>query len=785
MSTRRQDVVLRLTTKGREEVVAALKSIGGEGEKAAKQLERASKPASRGLKAIDSAAGDARDGLNDMAQRAGPVGRALGHLGPGGLAAAAGIGAIALALGGALRISREAVAAFDEIGKRADTLRLSTDGFQALTLAANEEGIAFEKIETGVRALTERQSQLTKGQGELYSRLKDTHPELLKQLAALDSNDDRLRLITQALKNANSETERNTIAYAAFGEAGLEVARMLERQEGGYDGLLDRSREMGIVEEEAIRRAETYAGEMGELARQIDVNLKQAFVDLAPVMIEAYEFAADVSSGIRDITAAIGEMFDAIRTDNSVARGLVNMDAEIEGQLGLLRELRAARRDFGAPGAPGPSGRAQGAIDQVRALYGSEGDLKDLERTIAEVERKYNGMLATRRELAQGNYGGNRFDAEDLRRRRVEAGIEPPEPSPPPPPPANVPFADPEADARVAARAREYQKQADAAWQEFYDREEAQAEQYQDRADQAWDEFFALEQANRELAASIAAEADRFNRQFATPEQARDFALSDLAKLADDAAANGTPINAEAYERALQGIADAYDYAEASGSRFASTQDEIAYGLEALADNSAETGDVFRSVIRRMLMDLIDLEGGIAKASGLLRSFIDDLFSGGSGGGGGGFLSGLIGFGASLFGGGSGASGGTPPPPVHSGVSIRHIPTSHSGGPIGAPKSMRGFSGPDGLPVFPGERALIARTDQALSPPGGFNGPMGGGPVFQMSNDFRGADPSMQTVIMNRLSALERAIKALAKSGPSISVAAVNDRMLRTGQART
>ena len=331
------EVSLRLSVKGREELIKTLRDMGGEYEAAARKVDAASRKSNVAIRSINAASQEVQRGFDDMSGRAGALGRVLGGLGPAGMAAGAGIGAIAVALGGALKISREAISAFDQIGKQADTLQLSTDAFQALKAAAVEEGVVFAQVEVAMRQLTKQSTDLTRGTGELYSRLKDTNPQLIEMLRNTTSNDERLKLITLALQQTTNETERANIAFGAFGESGLGVARMLVRQEQGFDGLIERARELGlVVREDVIRNAEELEQKFGLAAQVMDLQLKQAFVELAPYLLEAAELLADIATAISDVTARFKDFAD--RSD-------AQLETRLEELLVKMEKAGVARAD--------------------------------------------------------------------------------------------------------------------------------------------------------------------------------------------------------------------------------------------------------------------------------------------------------------------------------------------------------------------------------------------------------------------------------------------------------
>lgn len=329
--SRSNEVSLRLSVKGREELLKTMKDMGGEYERAAKKIDAGSRQANAGIKSVNMAAKEAKGGLEGMASQGGIAGRVLKDLGPIGLAAGAGIGAMTAALGAALKISREAVKAFDQLGKGADNLRISTDLYQALKAAAADEGVEFNKVEAAIRKVDKAHSDLIQGKGELLNRLKDVNPQLVEMMRNTSSNEERVRILTTALQGATSETERANIAYAAFGEGGLEIARMLERQQGGLDEMIRTYREMGlVVREDVIRNAEDMETKFGQAAQIVDLQLKQAFIDLAPVLIEIAELIARIAKATSDFMQLTRERGD---------RATENLEDRMEE---LVRRLEAA-----------------------------------------------------------------------------------------------------------------------------------------------------------------------------------------------------------------------------------------------------------------------------------------------------------------------------------------------------------------------------------------------------------------------------------------------------------
>jgi len=396
------DVSIRLSAKGKDELLKTFREMGGEFEQAAKKIDAGTKKANSGLKALDATSSKVKDGLQGMANRGGAVGSVLSNLGPIGLAAAAGIGAMAAALSAAMKISREAISAFDKIGKTADTLLLSTDAFQALNSAAIDEGVEFSKVEQAVRALDKRTSELLANQGELYSRLKEINPQLVEMLRNTVDNDARLRIMTDALINAKTATERATIAYAAFGKGGADVARLLVRQADGMDGMIARAKELGlVVDEKLIRSAEDLENQFGQASKVIDLQLKQAFIDLAPVMLESAQLMADLATGLADFVGMFKELDE--KSDRLFDKQLNLLSKRVE-EIGIGRDAIEEALKTGQPVD------TTGAESALRWKAGAQIAVDEFNRFAAEAARRAEE---------------DRWDKiEEVRRRRTAEQLE-------------------------------------------------------------------------------------------------------------------------------------------------------------------------------------------------------------------------------------------------------------------------------------------------------------------------------------------------------------------------
>ncbi|CAA6605811.1 Phage-related minor tail protein [Rhodospirillaceae bacterium LM-1] len=96
-------LTIRLAVRDGEVVRRALVQLGDDGSRALARIEQASRPASKGLLALNEVTYAARTHLEGFADNLGGVGSAMLRLGPVGLAAGAALGGLFMALGTGLR----------------------------------------------------------------------------------------------------------------------------------------------------------------------------------------------------------------------------------------------------------------------------------------------------------------------------------------------------------------------------------------------------------------------------------------------------------------------------------------------------------------------------------------------------------------------------------------------------------------------------------------------------------------------------------------------------------
>ncbi|WP_427452168.1 hypothetical protein [Litorimonas sp. WD9-15] len=359
------DVVVRLIAKD-EGLKKALSEAGPAGEKALKQIQRASDKASPALKSVDAVASEVKQSVSQMTDRLGPAGKGLKALGPIGAGAAIGLGAVVAGFVAMNRAGLDAIATLTEIGDSAANLGLTTDQFQSLTFAAGQLQVKQGDLTRGLATFKKITDEAALGTGEFYSSIKRLNPELAEQIGKTDDVSDRLALFQKAFKEAGSETERNTLLVRGFGDGSVEVGRKLGEMEVSLDGLTEGAIRAGVVfEESLIRKAEEAA---------VVIEAANARMSVSSTRFKATFI--DVAAETKDSISLLLDTLSALKTDDSFEGQIFKLET---AKKRLLNQQESVGRD-----------------PVARFFLGEPGEF---EKRIAEIEAELQRVLSKRREF--------------------------------------------------------------------------------------------------------------------------------------------------------------------------------------------------------------------------------------------------------------------------------------------------------------------------------------------------------------------------------------------------
>ncbi|QZN99798.1 phage tail tip lysozyme [Chenggangzhangella methanolivorans] len=381
-------VVIRLAVRDGEVVRRALQDIGTDGQRALKALDDASRAPTRGALALSEAVNEAKSSIEGLATSSGSLGPALTflrNLGPAGLAAGVAVAAGAAAVVAGVGKAKQALDSFGATVDAANSIGLSTDIYQGIAASALLAGVNAEEA-TGAPEVLVASGQAAAGQGDLYDKLSQYNSEAAEAIRNATTQEERVRILAKALSEAANAEERNAIAVAAFGRSGVALGRAFAEAGGNVDRMVASARELGlIVPREVLARAEELGDRLDVASQIIDTQLKQAALDLAPLMADLAEKAADfaryLAQGygfIRDGTPNVRAQADAMAkgVDDPVARAA----EAVAATSARIREAEAA-------------GNADVAATQRKVLADQQAELERLQ----EAQRERNRAMGMNR----------------------------------------------------------------------------------------------------------------------------------------------------------------------------------------------------------------------------------------------------------------------------------------------------------------------------------------------------------------------------------------------------
>lgn len=326
---------IRMSLKGAEQVRGELASIGPAGSAMARDLDRALRQPSSGMKALDNVVGSARGQVDGLAGRIGPLGSAMGGLGAVGLGAAAALAAVGIAGAKALTQAREAMTLAGQLMDASERLQVSTDALQEWRHVAIETGADASAADEAIAGFTKRLGEATIGLSKKAAKpfaALGLSPEDLRQFGSVEAAMDE---VVKRISNLSDEAQK----AALTDKLGLGPLQNAVRRGGDeIERLRIQAQELGIVmDAELIRRADQADEKFDQLSRVIDIQLKSAFVDLAPAIVTAIGLIADLATALADVMDGWRQL------DQKTSRGLQREASRISAENNALVQRYGSR----------------------------------------------------------------------------------------------------------------------------------------------------------------------------------------------------------------------------------------------------------------------------------------------------------------------------------------------------------------------------------------------------------------------------------------------------------
>jgi hypothetical protein len=269
------------------------------------------------------------------------------------------------AAGGLVYAGRQALSTADDMAKLADQTGFAVERVSALQYQASQTG-ALSSFESGLRTFAQTTGNLANDTGRLYSFLMRYDAALVDSLKNADSQEERLRLVADAIRDETDAAERGALARAAFGGAGAQLVNTWRTGSAGIDEFTRRAEHHNLVlGEEGARAAERLNDELDTMTRSMQMQWTIAVTDHADEVLKLAQSWQQVKIWALEAAAGVARYFDRVRTWMNGGDGL---DA---GQGDAMRAIAERVR---------AGGMTRGELrDQLRDAIGGDNTTRTLQ----------------------------------------------------------------------------------------------------------------------------------------------------------------------------------------------------------------------------------------------------------------------------------------------------------------------------------------------------------------------------------------------------------------------
>jgi hypothetical protein len=153
----------------------------------------------------------------------------------------------------------------DELAKTTRAIGFPIEEFQEFRFAAEQSGVDADLFQSSLLKFTKSVGEAKSGYGALFTALKKTNPQLLKQLKGTDNMAEALDLYLASIKAVPDSAKKAAMATAGFGRSGVTMINLANASGEELEALRKQMRENGVVTEEQAKMAEDFNDTMNRV----------------------------------------------------------------------------------------------------------------------------------------------------------------------------------------------------------------------------------------------------------------------------------------------------------------------------------------------------------------------------------------------------------------------------------------------------------------------------------------------------------------------------------------
>lgn len=221
---------------------------------------------------------------------------------------------------------RDAVNRLGDLKDAAEGIGITTEALQQLRYAAQLNGVEQETLQTSLEKLSKNLGSAAMGGKGLE-----------KSLGALGLSattlvnvplEEALGIIADRMNEIESPTQRAAVASELFGKSGIKMLNMLSGGSEALRELADEANKLGVViNNDVISKAAEAGDKLDAMSMVISANLTTALINLAPVIIQAAQGIATLSSAVSEFLQAGGNGLPPAMTREQIAAAAEEYEA--------------------------------------------------------------------------------------------------------------------------------------------------------------------------------------------------------------------------------------------------------------------------------------------------------------------------------------------------------------------------------------------------------------------------------------------------------------------------
>lgn len=306
--------------------------------------------------------------------------------------AAAGMALGVAAAGSALVASViSATTSLAKLGDRSDDLRLPVNLLQSLSVESDRARVPAELLTAALDKFTEVSKNGTEENEKFQKTLGNVGDGFVKAFKDADTQEERLHVISNALKSTTDEVKRAQLSLQAFGTDNERLIGVLGSGAQAFDAYREQAAKLGLeVNESMVKQAQEAKSQLLLLSRVLKDQFSSSVNELIPLLVKMLPALQAIALA----AAAVGAVFT---TDDTASTQ--QLKTELDGLVDQWVRLKNAQDDLRNPN----KSQADDVRDRLREWLGltvsNEDEMKALDQQIAKVEARaatVRGLIASK-----------------------------------------------------------------------------------------------------------------------------------------------------------------------------------------------------------------------------------------------------------------------------------------------------------------------------------------------------------------------------------------------------